>query len=125
MYELADTYDMFANDDDYIYSVLANISIADSSISESLLSMYLSPVLPMVSSAAVDNAIAYFHGAQILHVSCDCLENNDKCLVKKIESLSTTLLLGQTSFLTRDDFYNKTMLNILALRESIFNGEFL
>ena len=123
MYELADTYDMFSNDDDYIYSVLANISIADSFISESLLLMYLSPVLSIVNSETINNAIAYFHGAQILNVQCDCLENNNQCLVKNIKTLSTTYLLGQTSFLTKDDFYNKTMLNVLTLRESIFNGE--
>lgn len=85
MNELIDTYQDFDDDSMFAFSVAANIAIVGNSVPESVLSLYLAPLTQVIDKNMLVCSLAYFHGANILHVECDCIGYNEECLADATE----------------------------------------
>jgi len=119
MYELAASRSDFKDDSSFSYSAITNIAILDSIISESLVKMYLAPIKDIIPEDLIIGTLSYFHGAELLVVSCDCSPEDTKCLVSDIESTSWHLF-GRGEKIAKSEFYDRAALDILELRESLF-----
>lgn len=121
MTELAQTRCDFEDDSSFSYSVIVNIAILGNTISESLIELYLVPIKDVISEELIMGTLSYFHGAELLVVACDCSSRNTKCLVSDIESTSWHLF-GRGEKIAKSEFYDRAALDILELRESLFDG---
>lgn len=120
---LADTYSDFDDDSTFAFAVAANIAIIGNSIPESIASMYLVPVIKLIDESIVKSSIAYFHGAQILHIQCDCSDPSYDCLVDNIENNELYQFWfekGKTDSINGSLMYNKAVTDVTALREILF-----
>jgi hypothetical protein len=86
MNDLADTYQDFEDDHSFIFSVVANIATYSSSITESIMKLYMAPIHQIIDMPLTQSCLAFFHGANLLHIGCDCSDGVDDCLVSDIEN---------------------------------------
>ena len=119
MTELAQTRCDFEDDSSFSYSVIVNIAILGNFIPESLVQLYIAPIKDIIPEDLIIGTLSYFHGAELLVVSCDCSPEDTKCLVSDIESTSWHLF-GRGEKIAKSEFYDRAALDILELRESLF-----
>ena len=118
MHELAETYDDFEDDSFFAFSVFCNIAIAGNSISESMIAMYVAPVIQVVDEEIIYNSMAYFHGSSILSIECDCSEYNPNCIVRWCEE-NEFYAVGVEDRLNAAPNYNFATSQIMNLRDII------
>lgn len=119
MNDLAATFADTQDDGFFAYSVLANIAVAGSSISESMMQLYLGPCYEIANRNIILNNAAYFHGAGILHIECDCSDNRVLCLVNDLEN-NECHDVGAEAKNTGHPMYTQAVADIMSLRESLF-----
>lgn len=119
MNDLADTFADSEDDGFFAYSVLANIAVAGDSISESMMQLYLGPCCQLVGREIILNNAAYFHGAEILNIECDCHDNKVLCLVNDLQN-NECHGVGVEAKKIGHPMYTQAVADIMSLRESLF-----
>jgi hypothetical protein len=119
MSNLVDSYSDFDDDSTFAFATLVNITLLGDTISESMLNLYTAPVKQLIGSEMLSACVSYFHGAQILSVSCDCHEPSTECVKEDMEE-SPWLEQGRLDASSGAPLYNKATTEIMVLREAIF-----
>lgn len=119
MHGMSETYQDFTDDSAFAYSVIANIAILGSKIPESMMRLYMAPVNNLVDDGLMLSSAAYFHGADILSVECDCTSQSPLCLVEEMQG-NDFYISGQDDKLSAAPMYNRAVSDITSLRHSLY-----
>jgi aminopeptidase-like protein len=119
MYDLHSTFEDFDNDSEFAYSVIANIAIVGDSIPESMMQLYMAPVTNLIDDGMLLSSAAYFHGADILNVECDCSSESPLCLVEEIQA-DDFFSRGRDDKFFMAPMYNRAVADVMALRTALF-----
>lgn len=119
MTDLAASVDDFEDESLFVYSVAVNIAIVGSQIQESLLRMYIQPVMDLVNINLMYASLAYFGGADILNIECDCSGGNMSCLTTEVRN-DPFYVKGASDKLVSARMYEKATSDVLELRSKIY-----
>lgn len=119
MNDLASTYSDFESDSTFAFAIMANIAIVGDSIPESLLRLYTAPVADLIGQDITQSSMWYFHGASILSIDCDCMDQSDHCLVTDMND-NPWYLKGKSDMTEGNPMYNLAVSDVMALRTALF-----